>query len=76
MSSRKLLFVASTPTEANLVASFLEGNSIRVELEHLTMASVLPVGGNLSVKVFVFEAQWDRALDLLKTYVEREREDS
>jgi hypothetical protein len=76
MSNRKLLFVASTPTEANLVASFLEGNSIRVELEHLTMASVLPVGGNLSVKVFVFEAQWDRALDLLKTYVEREREDS
>jgi hypothetical protein len=76
MSSRKLLFVASTPTEANLVASFLEGNSIRVELEHLTMASVLPVGGNLSVKVYVFEAQWDRALDLLKTYVEREREDS
>jgi hypothetical protein len=76
MSNRKLLFVASTPTEANLVASFLEGNSIRVELEHLTMASVLPVGGNLSVKVFVFEAQWDRALDLLKTYVEREREDN
>ena len=76
MSSRKLLYVASTPTEANLVASFLEGNSIRVELEHLTMASVLPVGGNLSVKVFVFEAQWDRALDLLKTYAEREREDS
>ena len=76
MSNRKLLFVASTPTEANLVASFLEGNSIRVELEHLTMAFVLPVGGNLSVKVFVFEAQWDRALDLLKTYVEREREDS
>ena len=76
MSSRQLLFVASTPTEANLVASFLEGNSIRVELEHLTMASVLPVGGNLSVKVYVFEAQWDRALDLLKTYVEREREDS
>ena len=76
MSRRKLLFVASTPTEANLVASFLEGNSIRVELEHLTMASVLPVGGNLSVKVYVFEAQWDRALDLLKSYVEREREDS
>lgn len=76
MSSRKLLFVASTPTEANLLASFLEGNSIRVELEHLTMASVLPVGGNLSVKVYVFEAQWDRALDLLKTYVEREREGS
>ncbi len=76
MSSRKLLFVASTPTEANLLASFLEGNSIRVELEHLTMASVLPVGGNLSVKVYVFDAQWDRALDLLKTYVEREREDS
>lgn len=76
MSSRKLLFVASTPTEANLLASFLEGNSIRVELEHLTMASVLPVGGNLSIKVYVFDAQWDRALDLLKTYVEREREDS
>jgi len=76
MTNRKLLFVASTPTEANLVAGFLEGNSIRVELEHLTMASVLPVGGNLSVKVYVFEAQWDRALDLLKTYVEREREGS
>jgi len=76
MSTRKLLYMAPTPTEANLIASFLEGNNIRVELEHLTMASVLPVGGNLSVKIFVFEAQWERALDLLKTYVEREREDS
>lgn len=76
MSDRKLLYVASTPTQANLIASFLEGNSIRVELEHLTMASVLPVGGNLSIKIYVFQAQWDRALDLLKTYVEREREDS
>lgn len=76
MSSRKLLYVASTPTEANLVSSYLEGNSIRVELEHLTMASVLPVGGNLSIKIFVFEAQWERALDLLKTYVAREKGDS
>jgi hypothetical protein len=76
MSSRKLLYVASTPTEANLISSYLEGNSIRVELEHLTMASVLPVGGNLSIKVFVFEAQWERALDLLKTYVAREKGDS
>jgi hypothetical protein len=42
MSSRKLLYVASTPTEANLIASYLEGNSIRVELEHLTMASGAP----------------------------------
>ena len=25
--------------ETNLIASYLEGNSIRVELEHLTMAS-------------------------------------
>jgi hypothetical protein len=76
MSSRKLLYVASTPTEANLISSYLEGNSIRVELEHLTMASVLPVGGNLSIKIFVFEAQWERALDLLKTYVAREKGDS
>ncbi|MGB1281650.1 MAG: putative signal transducing protein [Schleiferiaceae bacterium] len=76
MSSRKLLYVASTPTEANLITSYLEGNSIRVELEHLTMASVLPVGGNLSIKIFVFEAQWERALDLLKTYVAREKGDS
>ena len=76
MSSRKLLYVASTPTEANLIANYLEGNSIRVELEHLTMASVLPVGGNLSIKIFVFEAQWERALDLLKTYVAREKGDS
>lgn len=68
--------MAPTPTEANLIVSYLEGNNIRVELEHLTMASVLPVGGNLSVKIFVFEAQWDRALDLLKTYVAREKEDS
>ena len=36
------------------------------------MASVLPVGGNLSVKIFVFKVM-ERALDLLKTYVERER---
>lgn len=76
MSTRKLLYMAPTPTEANLIVSYLEGNNIRVELEHLTMASVLPVGGNLSVKIFVFEAQWDRALDLLKTYVAREKEDS
>ena len=76
MSSRKLLYVASTPTEANLMAIYLEGNSIRVELEHLTMASVLPVGGNLSIKIFVFEAQWERALELLKTYVAREKGDS
>jgi hypothetical protein len=76
MSSRKLLYVASTPTEANLISSYLEGNSIRVELEHLTMASVLPVGGNLSIKIFVFEAQWERALELLKTYVAREKGDS
>ena len=76
MGNRKLLFVASTPTEASLVCSFLESNSIRVEMDHYTMASVLPVGGNLSVRVFVFEAQWERAFELLKSYAQREREDS
>lgn len=76
MGSRKLLFVAQTPIEADLIATFLESESIRVELEHYTMASVLPVGGNLGVKIFVFEAQFDRAQELLMTYAQREREDS
>jgi len=76
MSARKLLFVASTTTEASLIAAYLEGHSIRVELEHYTMASVLPVGGNLSVKVYVYEVQWERALELLRTYASRETEDS
>jgi hypothetical protein len=75
-SARKLLYVASTPTEASLIAAYLEGQSIRVELEHLTMASVLPVGGNLSVKIFVFIAQWERAVEELTAYATREREDS
>jgi hypothetical protein len=76
MSSRKLLFVASTPIEADLIATFLESESIRVELEHYTMASVLPVGGNLSVKIFVFEAQFERAQQLLMTYAQRGKADS
>ena len=76
MGNRKLLFVAATPTEASLVCNFLEGNSIKVEMEHYTMASVLPIGGSLSIKVFVFEAQWEQAFELLKSYAQREIEDS
>jgi len=75
-NSRKLLYVASTPTEASLIATFLESQSIRVELEHYTMASVLPVGGNLSVKIYVYQAQWERAVEELSAYATREREDN
>ncbi|MDA9103913.1 MAG: DUF2007 domain-containing protein [Flavobacteriales bacterium] len=76
MGNRKLLFVAATPTEASLICNFLEGNSIRVEMEHYTMASVLPIGGSLSIKIFVFEGQWEQAFELLKSYAQREIEDS
>lgn len=76
MNARKLLYVAASPIEANLLASYLEAQSIRVELEHYTMASVLPVGGNLSVKIYVFEAQWDRAQEALLTYAQRGTADS
>jgi len=72
VSNRKLLYLASSPTQASLISSFLEGHSIRVELEHLTMASILPIGGSLSVKIFVFSPQWSRATSLLKTFLEQE----
>ena len=55
MGNRKLLFVAATPTEASLICNFLEGNSIRVEMEHYTMASVLPIGGSLSTHISLEE---------------------
>ncbi|MCH1401851.1 MAG: DUF2007 domain-containing protein [Schleiferiaceae bacterium] len=72
----KLLYIAATPIEADLIATFLESQSIRITLEHYQMASVLPVGGDLSIKILVHEAQWERALELLKTYVQQEKEDN
>lgn len=76
IKNKKLLYIAATPTEAGVICSFLGGHSIRTEMEHYTMASVLPVGGNLSVKIFVFEAQWERALELLKTFAKKGTADS
>jgi len=74
--ANKLLYIAASPIEADLMANYLESQSIRVLLEHYQMARVLPVGGDLSIKILVHEAQWDRALQLLKTYVARETEDN
>ncbi|MAZ97472.1 MAG: hypothetical protein CMP53_08125 [Flavobacteriales bacterium] len=76
MNNRKLLYLASNPTEASLIASFLEGNSIRADLEHLTVASILPIGGSFSVKIFVFSSQWERALGLLKIFLKQETRDN
>ena len=74
--SLKLLYIPATPIEADLICAYLESQSIRITLEHYQMASVLPVGGDLSIKLLVHEAQWDRALELLKIYVQKEKEDS
>lgn len=76
MSNRKLLYLASSPTQANLITSYLEGHNIRVQLEHLTMASILPIGANLSIRIFVFSPQWSRAISLLATFLEQETRDN
>lgn len=62
--------------EANLLAVFLESEQIKVELEHQTLAGIMPIGGNLGVRIFVFEPQWERAVKLFKTYEERGTTDS
>jgi hypothetical protein len=72
----KLVFVAGSPLEADLLAAYLESQNIRTYLEHYTTASLLPVGGDLSVKILVHSAQYSRAVALIELYVQREREDS
>lgn len=69
MNSRKLLYVAQQPMQAELIATYLESHNVKVELEHQILASILPLGGSLGIKLWVHPAQFERAANLLGDYL-------
>ena len=69
--SRKLLYIAEQPMQAELISSFLESQNVKVELEHQLLASILPIGGNIGVKIWVHEVQFDRSVQLLNEFFNR-----